>query len=77
MMKEFFDQVKALFDANLGTTFAAGEGQYAILRFCGGSELYDLQSGQVVKIDLLQLREVAQIVAKLEEIKARREKAND
>lgn len=75
MMKEFLNKIQALFDANLGETFTCGEIQYAILRFCGGSELYDLQNGQVVKIDTLKLREVSAIVSRLEEIKDKREKA--
>lgn len=75
MMEEFFNKIKALFDANLGATFTCDETQYAILRFCGGSELYDLQKGQVVKIEFLQLREVAAILRKLEEIKDKREEA--
>lgn len=77
MMKEFFNKVRALFNANMGAVFAIGESQYAILRFCGGSELYDLQKGEVVKIDFLTLREVAQIVSKLEELEARKGETNE
>lgn len=76
-MKEFFEVVRSLFAANLGMTFAANGGQYSILRFCGGNDLYDLQKGQVVKIETLQFKDVIAIVHKLEEMTERREKAND
>lgn len=75
MREKIWSALNALFAKNVGETFAACDRQWAILRFCGGIQLYDLCNGQVVKLENLLMWELLQIVKQLENRASVREKA--